>query len=300
MVWGEYAVLAGAPALVMAVDRLAEVSVSSAESLTVSAAGFKAETLSQAQLSWSNTPVAQMCERIFKTLGYPHYPEFLAIAQHTEPFFQDGLKLGLGSSAALCVALYRAITTHLSHEATLAEAMQIHRQFQGGSGSGLDVAASWHGGLIRFQDGQAKAAHWPDNLAFKVIFTGQSASTHSHIVGFSKWRATANTEALDRLIDHTSSLDQDFSLRNLNNYVNALVELDRAAGLNIFTPQHQWLRSKASECGVIYKPCGAGGGDIGIVVTEKDNDRTPVPLTRFIDAVAQKFTVLDLGIASVH
>ena len=36
--------------------------------------------------------------------------------------------------------------------------------------------------------------------------------------------------------------------------------------LGIFDAGHDKMTGLAASCGVVYKPCGAGGGDIGIVL----------------------------------
>ena len=77
-------------------------------------------------------------------------------------------KLGLGSSAALTVALAGAIHAHAGRGAPVAgRLIAAHRRMQGGRGSGLDVAASLTGGAIGYRLRRAAADHacgladWP-------------------------------------------------------------------------------------------------------------------------------------------
>jgi phosphomevalonate kinase len=44
--------------------------------------------------------------------------------------------------------------------------------------------------------------------------------------------------------------------------------MDGAAGLGIYGAAHARLDELASRAQVVYKPCGAGGGDIGIAVSD--------------------------------
>src|SRR5262249_49109433 len=65
--------------------------------------------------------------------------------------FEGGAKLGIGTSAAVCVATTAAFCAYLGIETdVLAMALAGHIRAQGGSGSGLDVASSHQGGFIRF------------------------------------------------------------------------------------------------------------------------------------------------------
>ena len=63
--------------------------------------------------------------------------------------------------------------------------------------------------------------------------------------------------------------------------------------LKIFTTPHQRLDRIASELGLVYKPCGAGGGDIGIAFGFE-----PEALNRFCQRVTTlKFINLDMEMA---
>src|SRR4029079_5171832 len=68
------------------------------------------------------------------------------------PFFAGGTKLGLGASAAALCAWSGEFRRHEgAPPATVAELIELHRAFQGGRGSGLDVAASFAGGAIEYR-----------------------------------------------------------------------------------------------------------------------------------------------------
>mgnify|MGYP002011128263 FL=1 len=145
------------------------------------------------------------------------------------------------------------------------EAMAIHKHWQGGKGSGLDIASVWHGGLIHFQDGVATRATLPADLHWQVIFSGRSAGTKDHIASFDAWRKKSSTRPLDDLVKASTDLyDGSLSLADLARYGEVLKAFDEAANLNIFTQAHTRLGTLAAAAGVLYKPCGAGGGDIGI------------------------------------
>ena len=54
------------------------------------------------------------------------------------------------------------------------------------------------------------------------------------------------------------------------------------------------LTRTALDTGIVYKPCGAGGGDIGIALAACEHD-----INEFCDlALRQDFTILDLALES--
>ena len=268
VVFGEYAVLAGAPAGVMAIDAYATVRIERHDKLSVVSRGFDAQPLVQCSDQFSNQPIADLLQAILKAMGYSSYPDLFNIELDTQAFYTNGNKLGIGSSAALCVALYRAMCELLGHKAELSEAMAIHYDFQGQSGSGLDVAASWHEGFIQFRQGQAEPVAWPENLHYAIIWTQASASTKAHLASFSQWRTTADQTPLNTLCDAAEAVAKNLEIAALENYVAALQDFDRHANLGIYTQAHSQLTRLAIEHRVLYKPCGAGGGDIGMVISD--------------------------------
>ncbi len=50
-------------------------------------------------------------------------------------------------------------------------------------------------------------------------------------------------------------------------YIDALRGFSADYGLGIFDAGHAELARRAEEMGVVYKPCGAGGGDCGVCLS---------------------------------
>ena len=165
---------------------------------------------------------------------------------------------------------------------------------QGSAGSGLDVAAACRGGLIRFQNGQSSAASWPEELHYRYFWVGRAAKTSAHLARFGDWRASADTSTLDALCQASEALFEVPDLAHLEEYVERLKAMDQTAGLGIFSDAHDQLRALANRAQVVYKPCGAGGGDIGIAVS---NDPTHLEELN-AHATRDSFLTLDLEIAA--
>ncbi len=297
VLWGEYAVLAGAPTAVVAVDRYATVNLEpSKHGWHFYANGFLTPAMQTRQAGFSPAPAAQIAQAILAHWGFTEYPQSFTLGSDSSAFYHTGsAKLGIGSSAAICTATYFLLAEMLDKPANLAEAILIHRDFQGGSGSGLDVAASWCGGAITFQEGSAGVLTLPPDALWRVVWSGQSAATPASLSTFAAWRDSADTEILSNLGEFSAALcARPFNLDLLASYIACLRDLDEAAKLNIFTPQHERLATIASAHGLLYKPCGAGGGDIGIAC-----GLDAAALDAFQEAAReQQFVPLDLEIAA--
>lgn len=300
VLWGEYAVLAGAPAAVMSVNRLASVTLTPQKNRwRFSSRGFLTPGVDKATAEFCRAPAAAMVEAVLNHWGYTEYATtvenrpFSLFTDSSAFFHAAGEKLGIGSSAAVCVATYQALCKWLGRTPALSEAIDIHRSFQGGRGSGLDIAASWHGEVIRFQQDTAEAWQWPEQLHWQIVWTRTSAATAGSLGDFNNWyQQTAHAE-LDDLADRARALFEQPDLANLSAYTQQLQVLDNTAELNIFTPEHRRLATIAAAHGLIYKPCGAGGGDIGLAC-----GLDPHALQAFATAAgAEQFVPLDLEIA---
>ena len=266
---GEYAVLAGAPALVAAVDRrvVCRLAVRRHGGWRFQSKGYAAEqTLTKADVYGAppNT-VAGVARQV---LPEAEAPAHLEIAIDSSACYRRGQKLGVGSSAATVTALAAALTALRGATPALAELIDIHAAFQGG-GSGLDVAAAFAGGVIRYQQRCATPAPLPDGLAKLAVFCGEGTATAERLTAFDAWRGNGIPAALRRLIDAAEAVfgrlgEAGGFAEAYGDYADALERFDRAARLGVFGPRHERIREWAVRASVPYKPCGAGGDDIGL------------------------------------
>ena len=309
VLWGEYAVLLGAPALVMAVNRRAVCHLTpGGEAWGFSAAGFSAPdtTLSRERLLKAIPPapteVASIPWHVLHALDASKLTAGGRVHIDSRAFYQSENKLGLGSSAAVSVAVYAAFCELLDQTPDYRTALHIHHSLQGRLGSGIDVAAAFFGGLLRFQrdaapsPGNPHRARLPENLHMAFIWTGHSSATTDHVRRFEQWlQDVDNSEPVESLARSSSDLfETEDLMTGLRDYVSNLKALDAAAELGIYHPSHATLDRVAIECGVVYKPCGAGGGDVGAAFSED-----PVTLRTFTDRAARNgFTPIALEIAS--
>lgn len=261
---GEYAVLEGAPAFVSAIGVRAYALHPEIGENAQLESPFVAAALAQA---------AEYCQKDPQALA-----ERCPVVRNGA-FRMGARKLGLGSSAAVCVSVL-AYLLHLEDklppepQKLLQLALKAHRQAQGGVGSGGDVAASVLGGLIRVHKSNFSSERWPDNLHVAFVDAGQPASTESlvrRVQAAQKDHSAAYRAGMDALTEAScrfatlldsgsasaSALLEATELHNLG-----LARLAAISGAQILTPPIEAILKKAQDMGVAAKPSGAGGGDL--------------------------------------
>ncbi len=295
MVSGEYAVLSGQPALVMAVDRRVRVRLVAADSWRLSSDGLpEAHPVAADFLSRTGrpaTPVALALWCSVRALGCRTGP--LAVTIDSRAMQQDGSKLGLGSSAAVSVALTAALAHHAGlGQASLEVCSRAHDQLQGTAGSGFDVAAAVRGGWFEFQrdtDGIHTADVAPPAAALRFVWTGQVARTAGFVSRYRTWEqsdpdsskvVSAIAAATRAALAACRAQQADAFVAAVADSAARLEELAAAADLPIFAGGHAELLQMARSWGVSYKPCGAGGGDLGLATAEDESK-----LAAFMQAV---------------
>ncbi|MGH8307295.1 MAG: mevalonate kinase family protein [Gammaproteobacteria bacterium] len=318
---GEYAVLEGAPALVMAVNRRAHVTLTETrgERIAVSApvlgivaecrlrAGGKVKWLGDARLSDQLRLVTAVLEDNM-TAGVSR--AFRAELD-TDGFFLDAhgirAKLGLGSSAALTVALAGALCVMQGRPALGVDGLvALHRRMQDGRGSGLDIAAARQGGVViyRLCSGVPESLPvWlPQGLEWCAVWSGKPAVTGEFLRHIADWavrepqRYNAIVARLQAVAaagaDAIQRADAGALMQAAKDYAAGLAELGTASGMDIVSREHREIANAAAACGVAYKSCGAGGGDAGIALS-LDHDR----LADFRQRIVQAgFRILDLEV----
>ena len=284
---GEYAVLEGAPAIVQAVNSIAEVVVRfsdrAAAGLNIVVSAEQKQQLRTSSDGLAQVPLLNLVAGYLQQLGLLAVPldRLTEIQLNTGDFFSHGEKLGLGSSAALTLCLTTALAEPMSRELVLHHAVNCHRQFQGGQGSGADLACSLYGGLIGFQSFQGRMSVeslvLPEDLFLGYVWSGVPASTSGYLNRLQKWRSGARAtydclmgQLTELAIQGVNSLRQgspEAFMMAAARYDRALMELSQSSGTGFYSQVHRRLGDRVRSAGGVYKPSGAGGGDFGLYVT---------------------------------
>ncbi|MDH3491532.1 MAG: hypothetical protein OEM20_05950 [Gammaproteobacteria bacterium] len=276
---GEYAVLDGAPAVCMAVNRRARVKVMAVGGQwhRVSAPGYSSLegrfVLDGNAIRWlQGENEYRIVDAVWHTVA-PVPKRFLSIELDARAFVDEasGNKIGIGSSAALTVALAAALAQSSD---VLEPALRSHRRFQGGTGSGVDIATSVRGGLIEYRMKRAAVSplRWPAGLACRLVWTGVPASTRVKLDKLEKTGHRASRGALFEAAESMASAWRSAAavMSRYPAYIEALQQFSVDHDLGIFDAGHEQLVTDAAAAGLVYKPCGAGGGDVGILLGNSD------------------------------
>jgi phosphomevalonate kinase len=315
---GEYAVLAGAPGLAVAVGvrataRIVAISGNGNQlSIPDTGESFRFRLRPEQGLRWDGvSPGAlglplEATSEILAAEGLlarelPAFRvELSSAAFHHVDARGQRQKLGLGSSAAVVVALTGALLK-LGHQDSLPRprlleiCCEAHRRLQGGSGSGIDVATSLTGGVVSLAfprsapsrlpvdeapapNPTAQPVSWPQHLRLVAVWTGVSASTPAMLARLRLFRERDQARFaghMERLATNAARAvqawqndDTESVLAAIAGYDTALRQLDDVARIGIYSAEHRELKAIAQECGAVYKPSGAGGGDFGVALTD--------------------------------
>lgn len=284
---GAYAVLSGAPALVVAVDRYVSAD--------------------------SSRPAAFRTPEVQAAIGERRAPFFDA-----EALRENGQKLGLGSSAAILLASLGAL--ELDDEPGLGDdalcqrvylrALEAHRTAQGG-GSGVDVAASAHGGVLaaRRRDGVLELTRMalPTGLHFQIWGCSAAASTAVFLSRIAEFAArdarahraciAAQADAAEFALDAAERGAAREFVAAIARQAGTLSALGNAAGVRIVTVELAALAELAASFDAACLPAGAGGGDVAYYVGQEP---APPEFEERARALGLSRIELALGARGVH
>ncbi len=248
---GEHAVVYGHPAIALAVDRGTDVGLTRHDGPTT------------VQSPHTDPRVSDAVLRVLP-------PEGMRVEVSTDL----PVGRGMGSSAALAVALVRAKAAlageHLDLDAVYEAAMPIERAFHGNP-SGVDVAVSARGGCLWFERGRDGAVRQPleiGDVQLVVLDSGHAGDTAALVAGVAAGRP-GNDAALAAIGD---LVHQARSALHDPDALGAILSENHARlrEIGVSTPQLDdlvQLACSAGACGA--KLSGAGGGGIVLAVTRE-------------------------------
>lgn len=296
---GEYAVLEGATALVAAVDRTATVSLNgnvtgkfslTAPNLDIEKAEFLPGREGNPRFLIQESAPSQTKLRFFDTVFSHVWKQFrkdssegIDVCIDTSAFFlSDGIKLGLGSSAALTCALTAGLNAwfdnELSQRMLFEKALNMHYTAQGHMGSGIDIAAGVFGGILAYR----KIEPFPEITGLKhhkeiiilPVWSGQSASTIKMVERVTDFKSRdpdrynsvikRMTDSSEKAVKFWSSLRIDGFLAQIDQYADLMTELGVLSRTPIVSVKHERIGKIIRKYQGVYKPSGAGGGDLGL------------------------------------
>jgi phosphomevalonate kinase len=254
---GEYAVLDGAPSIVIAIDRGVECEIKEGNGIStpMNDERFVKEAL------------VELCKT--KHFQFREWNPIENISSNQKP--------GFGGSAAACV-----VSCFIAKKAPN-DAFDIHKKVQG-SGSGIDIAASIHGGMFSFKQGKIKSL---TPILPVVIWTGSSAKTGPRIEKYLQWKSRKEFVAKSTVLTNQFMSEPVNTIRDLYKLHQ---QLHTEAKIEYLTPEIIEIVSLAEQFQGAAKPSGAGGGDciVAFFVDELSKEE-------FISVCRQKYVVIDVN-----
>jgi mevalonate kinase len=272
---GEHAVVFGYPALALGIDRGAQAEVcarpgdgrlAAPRAATLRVSGWELEAPEDG---------SEMLSRAFAALlrvsGYDSLGTGPDVVASTE--LPPGA--GLGCSAALGVAVARALDPEASLRAIEQRVMEWERVFHGNP-SGIDAAVAAHGGCVRFQKGKPieyLRTRTPIHLC--VGHSGMASSTKSMVDAIAKQRERAPDRVekaflgIEGLVQSAGAALHGGDLAGLGH----LMDMNQMilAGLLLSTPEIEELCTLARSSGAFgAKLTGAGGGGCVVALVSDD------------------------------
>ena len=300
----------GGKATLLSASRLVDVSIEKIDSnvnkfvTSASEKDFMFELNNNSEIEWvHNNPkkFGTFLEIAIKLLGVRPRSEKFSI--NSSDFFEDGTKIGIGSSSAISVAIARAMNKYfklnLDNQKLLSTSLEIHNHYQNNNGSGLDVLSSFYGFPViecsksKDNDFKWKQLSIPDEIKIKFVKGSVSADTKEMIKKYSLGKLENEhffLEISKEMRESLSELSQAFKenkilsiLSAIKKYSTLMIEMDNTLGIGVYTDKDKEISILAEKEGLLYKPSGAGGGDLGIIIGERDN-----LINEFVDKLSEQ------------
>ena len=214
-----------------------------------------------------------------------------SISLDTSEFFYQQRKIGIGSSSALSVAMTKALEElfdlNLTDKAIINHAREIHNRAQKYDGSGFDIVTSFlekrtlSCRILENGDYDYKEIELPDEIKIFAVVNDQYTKTSEMInkykaakkryIDYFSIHAPKMKNELEQLFGSILMKDNKSIFQNLDRYNELLADMDNQFNLGVFNNHHELIKLAKDE-DIFYKPSGAGGGDIGLLIGD-DKER---------------------------
>lgn len=297
---GEHAVVHGHPAIAMAVNRFTEASTRKTSPLHLS--------FNLIPLNFKRQFTLNTLRKLKKDLQFKYHQ--FRLGEHSirdvlkKPFeltlftainLIDQLKLnfpfgidiatdstipvgcGMGSSASSVVSVLHVLTEFLDLDIDLEEYITLGTEsenLQHGYSSGLDLHIAYHGGCIRYEQGQIETRTMP-TFPMQLVHTGKPESTTGDCVTHAAehFKDPAIGKAFSNV---TNALDHALQDNNVKNIQNCITENHRLLNrIGVVPEKVNAFIAEIEKHGAAAKVCGAGsihGDPAGMVLVTSNDD----------------------------
>jgi len=304
---GEYAVLYGQPALAMAVNRFAEITLKMDSLLRGNdndirfflpdlnhIASINLQLLRELKHRTQNKYAEFLSNEctIDDVLGKPFELSqytFIHVLDELNVPLQHGLEItihsnipissGMGSSAAVIVGIAFALANLLGKLTNYLKLTRDIENLQHGHSSGLDLYVALNGGCVRFENGIGISRNIPE-IPLYLINTGSATMTTGQCIG----RVAKHFQNSNSLARDFGAVTNDFDRALQNNNLLEVQECIKAnhrllVSIGVVPERVQRLIHQIENLGAAGKICGAGsceGDNAGVVLIASETDITSI------------------------
>lgn len=248
---GEYAVLKGAPALILTTEKYFNLIVNSSNTNKLMVNGIHPDSPSG--------KLIKKHEFFYKNFDL----------KFEDPYQGMG---GLGASSAQFLMLYALYKFEnndpIGSESLLKDYLEMSWNGQGIAPSGADIIAQLHGGVCCYQKSENKVQvfQWPfHHLNYFLLHTGNKLATHHHLAQLKQFNAEKLIDISYKSIESFRQENDVLFIQTIQNYAHALREENLVAEKTLTLCQ--MLLQNPDILAV--KGCGALGSDIIFGLFEK-------------------------------
>ena len=285
ILFGEHSVVYKGPAILLAVDRRATVTASrrddkriyiDSEDLGFSGYFDDGEYIAVTGKAWRGRNMMALAVATRKVMAHLGVDAGVNLKVRS----MIPIAVGLGSSAAVCVATTAAVGELFDGNLTKEKISEL--SFEGekvihGNPSGADNSIATYGGIMRYERGEGlKRLQLENTLPFVIGNTRRKRSTRNMVEGVKELK-DRNPEVVDPIIYTMAGLSQtglDALLRGDKQKIGDLMNINHGllSAIGVSTIELDDLVYASRQEGALgAKLTGAGGGGCMIALSEEEN-----------------------------
>ncbi|MDT8297407.1 MAG: hypothetical protein RQ801_03830, partial [Spirochaetaceae bacterium] len=237
----------------------------------------------------SDIPDRRLAKTVLETLSekYETYSiPSVSVLVDTGSFFDKlGRKRGFGSSAAAALLFAKAMAPDVDSDSLTQSAIEAHREFQGGRGSGYDVLTSARGGAGLFTGGRFpiwESLFWPEDIESWLLKGPLPVRTPEAVVKYQQWKRD-HTHQYNILMDEMDSVIRELRSFEGGDCVPWIEHLKKLADIGITLGDQIGVQARPHDFGGLGKDllsgrrdgavlkCLGAGDELALLITEKNN-----------------------------
>jgi len=203
----------------------------------------------------------------------------------TGSFFDKlGRKRGFGSSAAAAVLFAKAMAPDADPDSLIQAAIEAHRVFQGGRGSGYDILTSAQGGAGLFTGGRIpkwESLFWPEDIESWLLKGPSPVRTPEAVFRYQQWTRHQTNQYLE-LMDEMDTVIRELRSFEGSDHIPWIEHIKKLADIGARLGDQIGVPARSHDFGGLGKDllsghrsgavlkCLGAGDELILLLTEKN------------------------------